>query len=457
MSAYKQFTTKDVTITPFWANKGFSYQGADVTSSGIQYYYGLELQSGSKLIYDPVGKWKKNDPSAYVASNGYDVILSANAYSAPTSPLYYSASLYVTGFDYTGSTKLNIFNVYNSVKQLYYSNFQTRSFGDLVTTRSFYPNLTGNPEENVSYGLPQSPQYDNFRMSTLPATRSWVGSPENVQVASPLQTASIYSPNIPAVAVISIPSKLYGEAIEPGSFNLTYSTSVSLSVIGVHQEYHVHLKDDAEGNIIGSLNCVPVGPGFHQSWNTGSYENKIIGNIIYPHGTIIVSDAAVSDVSSSKFISPGLFAYSSSADQENNKYATASIATILGLTPSFTVNGLYPGVVYFYGGTTKNRSLNDRSNVINFSSSLRLYEHQYNCSIKQNELGYSLNPTLLSGSNGKNNLVYHDFATGSYFSPYITTVGLYNNKKELVAVGKLSKATKMPMESDLTIQVNFDI
>mgnify|MGYP004343931089 FL=1 len=54
-------------------------------------------------------------------------------------------------------------------------------------------------------------------------------------------------------------------------------------------------------------------------------------------------------------------------------------------------------------------------------------------------------------------MVYHDFATGSYFSPYVTTVGLYNKNKELVAVGKLSKATKIPMESDLTIQINFDI
>ena len=100
---------------------------------------------------------------------------------------------------------------------------------------------------------------------------------------------------------------------------------------------------------------------------------------------------------------------------------------------------------------------NIQSGSIAFSSSLRLYEHQYKCVIRDNELGYSLNPTLLSGSNGKNNLVYHDFATGSYFSPYVTTVGLYNKNKELVAVGKLSKATKIPMESDLTIQINFDI
>jgi hypothetical protein len=100
---------------------------------------------------------------------------------------------------------------------------------------------------------------------------------------------------------------------------------------------------------------------------------------------------------------------------------------------------------------------NINSGSINFSSSLQMYEHQYRCTIRENEFGYSLNKTLLSASNGVNDLVYHDFATGSYFSPYVTTVGLYNKNKELLVVGKLSKATKIPMNADLTIQVNFDM
>ena len=128
MSAYKQFTTKDVTITPFWAHKGFEYQGAQVTSSGIEYYYGQELQSGSKLIYDPAGNFYKNINTTN-NHNAYDSLLSFLWTLTGTSN-YYSSSLYVTGFN----TKLNMFDVYNSAKQLYYSNFLTRSFGDLVST-----------------------------------------------------------------------------------------------------------------------------------------------------------------------------------------------------------------------------------------------------------------------------------------------------------------------------------
>ena len=38
----------------------------------------------------------------------------------------------------------------------------------------------------------------------------------------------------------------------------------------------------------------------------------------------------------------------------------------------------------------------------------------------------------------KNGEIYHDFVTGSYFTPFLTTVGLYNNAQELLAIGKLS-------------------
>jgi hypothetical protein len=42
MSAFKQLTTKDVTITPFDVNKGFSFTGTAITASnvGIEVYYG---------------------------------------------------------------------------------------------------------------------------------------------------------------------------------------------------------------------------------------------------------------------------------------------------------------------------------------------------------------------------------------------------------------------------------
>ena len=109
-----------------------------------------------------------------------------------------------------------------------------------------------------------------------------------------------------------------------------------------------------------------------------------------------------------------------------------------------------------YSGTNNLQYL-----TIGWSSSVILYEHQYKCVVRENEFGYSLNPSVLSGSQsqqvlpGTNN-VYKDFATGSYFSPYITTVGLYDDDQNLLAIGKLSVPTKVPMNADLEIQVAFD-
>jgi hypothetical protein len=109
-----------------------------------------------------------------------------------------------------------------------------------------------------------------------------------------------------------------------------------------------------------------------------------------------------------------------------------------------------------------NAGTNDLSQfTVGWSSSVTLYEHQYKCVVRENEFGYSLNPSLLSGSQltqplPGTNYVYKDFATGSYFSPYITTIGLYDDNQNLLAIGKLSSPTKVPMKADLEIQVSFD-
>jgi hypothetical protein len=91
---------------------------------------------------------------------------------------------------------------------------------------------------------------------------------------------------------------------------------------------------------------------------------------------------------------------------------------------------------------------------IDFLSSLTIYENQYKCVINENEFLFSQNPTLLSGSLDDQ---YYDFVTGSIFTPYITTVGLYNDSNELLLVGKLSSPIPISKQNDTTIIVNFDM
>ena len=57
----------------------------------------------------------------------------------------------------------------------------------------------------------------------------------------------------------------------------------------------------------------------------------------------------------------------------------------------------------------------------------------------------------------KNGEIYNDYVTGSYFTPFLTTVGLYNNAQELLVVGKLSTPTPISKFVDTNVYVNFDM
>jgi hypothetical protein len=82
-----------------------------------------------------------------------------------------------------------------------------------------------------------------------------------------------------------------------------------------------------------------------------------------------------------------------------------------------------------------------------------VYENVIKCTVKDYQFNQSYNPTLLqSGSNS--NLV--NFATGSDFHPYCTTVGLYDSANNLLAVAKIGQPVHIPTESDFNIIVKFD-
>jgi len=388
MSAYKQFTTKDIVITPFSANKGFSFTGNAMTASnvGIEVYFGTQPPA-NKLIFETSQQtiWNGNFGSTVSGSQNF------------------------TGF----VNKLNTNSVYSSVMQLYYSNYFGSQSGSLVTTSSLLYGLEGpqnntfaennninigtSGSNNIPIGAIKSPQYDNYLSSTITQTRTALLG-EDIIVAS--------NPNNNFISLISIPSKLWGNNIEPQSTSIKYISSGLLT-------YTAH--DDGNGNLFVSEPTTPI-------------INQYCGNVIYEHGNIIITPI------------------SSSA---GNPYSI----------PLQEFTGL--GALVLKGQDGYNGVNLLQNLTVGFSSSVTLYEHQYKCVVRENEFGYSLNPSLLSGSQSEapllgTNYVYKDFATGSYFSPYITTVGLYDNDQNLLAIGKLSVPTKVPMNADLEIQVAFD-
>ena len=90
---------------------------------------------------------------------------------------------------------------------------------------------------------------------------------------------------------------------------------------------------------------------------------------------------------------------------------------------------------------------------IEFSSSITIYETQFNCRLRESEFNFTNNPSTVSGSYGE---PYH-YVTGSFFKPYITTVGLYNERYDLIAVAKLSQPLPKSNVVDTNIIINLDM
>jgi len=159
------------------------------------------------------------------------------------------------------------------------------------------------------------------------------------------------------------------------------------------------LLDDGEGNLLsGSLK---------------------VGDIIYSHGILVLTNDGL-------------------PQQDGYGYIT------------------YGTGLYDTDDTSFIQSFTNSSNLTcSFESTITLYETQYKCTLRENEFNFSQNPTQISGSSNSGTL--YDFATGSYFTPYITTVGLYNNDKELLAVAKLAQPLRVSDTTDTSIMINLDL
>ena len=90
--------------------------------------------------------------------------------------------------------------------------------------------------------------------------------------------------------------------------------------------------------------------------------------------------------------------------------------------------------------------------MIEFKSEYIIYEKEIKCLVGENEFNYSQNPTLQTGSFGelKENFLNNDF------NPYVTTIGLYNNNNELLAVAKLGQPIRMSSNADIVFNIKLD-
>jgi hypothetical protein len=391
MGAYKQLLASDVIVTPFEVSKGFTFY---VTESITEIR--IEGPGGGKTDINLPIPYFTETPNQLIPypGEGLDRLLGENIvdYSFdtsndPTTGLYILPSpfpsqywLYAEGYPSRSQYRRL---VYNSIKQLYYTNYSESVYSDPVNNPVLVP---GRDEEGNRYiGSSSSPRFDNYLQTDLTYPRFF-----------PNNTGSY-------IAALSIPSGIYGDYVQPGSFIMSFTSG------GFGGTFY----DDSQGNIF-----------------TGSI---LVGNITYTHGIVTLT---------------------------GNK--------ALYTTP-FAIGSIYSTAVYgvsVYGTTI---SLSDWTKIIfafanstnftcSFSSSYTIQDTQYKCTVRENEFNLSLNPSLTSGSytTDSNSGLMYGFATESYFSPYITTVGLYDEQQNLLAIGKLSQPLPSSPTTDTTILINID-
>ena len=119
----------------------------------------------------------------------------------------------------------------------------------------------------------------------------------------------------------------------------------------------------------------------------------------------------------------------------------------------------YVGNIFYESGlaTITHPNYHSTLNItdLNFQGSHLIYENEYQCTIEEHEFNHTLNPSARRNRN-TNSQELANFATGSNFKPYITTVGLYNEAGELLVVGKLGQPTRMSDETDTTLVIRWD-
>jgi hypothetical protein len=90
---------------------------------------------------------------------------------------------------------------------------------------------------------------------------------------------------------------------------------------------------------------------------------------------------------------------------------------------------------------------------VEFDATHTIYEHQVVCTMEPNEFNYSINPSIRRDGT---RVILDQFVSGT-LTPYMTSVGLFNDAGEMVAVAKFPNSLKRATDTQQTIVVRWDI
>jgi hypothetical protein len=111
------------------------------------------------------------------------------------------------------------------------------------------------------------------------------------------------------------------------------------------------------------------------------------------------------------------------------------------------------GLVVFSSPDYRFQNLLNAPFTASYKSTKTIHELSALVRIDAGEFNLSTNVTLTKDDN----YTYQSFVTGSNFTPYITTIGLYNANGQLLAIGKLAQPIKKRDDVDLNFLIRLDL
>ena len=414
MAVYKQFNTNEVVISPFKANKRFRFENNQVSSSDVQIEY-YQSQQGTYL------------------SGSYD-----------------------TGFN----TMQDGVNIFHSIKQLYYSNYLTSSFGDPMSTASLVPGPRGPQGENLGFdqfvGNITGPRFENFLQSSLPQTRYFAQFSASVAPVGEAGTDT----NVTSSAIADFSGYISATKIVfTGMPNLNNTYGINETYVLSHAKYiggnTSPFTLTTGGTVVSTVSAsqlveerianTPAGLTLkNNNLITFVNGNAVLGDdielyyLLAPRGPSVIS---IPSMLYGEAIQPSSFQfeYTSSINftrsivdddgqgnlivTQSNSAGTAffsgSIGQIFYSQGIAVITGPDSGSLREFAhnvGYKNNMNPNIMSSSLSYSSSITIDENQYKCTVRDDQFSYTTNPSAL-GPQGElsstNNQLFGSFNNGN--------------------------------------------
>ena len=221
--------------------------------------------------------------------------------------------------------------------------------------------------------------------------------------------------------VLSIPQELYGESIRRKSVRLTDDSTASTLI----------LQDDGYGNLYDIAFSSSYSDRTPDSNNSGS----VVGNIFYDDGLLVITDTG-------SYSAVGDGAFNLTFDSTQTIYEREYVCSVEEDDFLHTTN---------------------RSLKVGMSGSVAFHGTDFNSNTfigtEQDGFPYELVGFATSSfKNGQYEIGTEllGVATSSDFATYVSSIGLYSDDNELLAIAKPAKPIKNDKELALTFVVRFD-